>query len=103
MYLSVITLGEIMRGATLLKPKDHTRAEALLSWLDITRVDFGERIIPVDEETGLQWGKLSAIRTRNAADCLIAATAIVHNLTLVTRNTKDFEDLPVSLLNPWDT
>ena len=77
-------------------------ATAYQKWLQEIRRAYAETILPVTEAIALEWGGISAIRTRNVGDGLIAATAMVHGLHLVTRNTRDFEDLPLTLINPWD-
>lgn len=101
-FVSVISLGEILRGAEKQRLKDASFATLLRTWLGQIILQHETRILPVSKEIGLAWGIISAGRTRDAADALIAATAIVHDLTLVTRNIRDFEDLPLKLFNPWD-
>lgn len=103
LYLSVITLGEIMRGVAMKRTSDPEGASQLAAWLASLRNDFADRILPITSAIAIEWGHLAASRSRGDADGLIAATAIVHELTVVTRNVGDFADLPVSLLNPWGT
>jgi predicted nucleic acid-binding protein len=100
-YLSVITLGEIMKGIDLRRRTDHRAAGALRQWLEQLRQDHADRILPIGDEVALEWGRLAAVRPRAMADALIAATAIVHRKTIVTRNTPDFEETRVPLINPW--
>ena len=105
LYLSVVSLAEIVRGITRL-PGSKRRAQ-LQQWLDDTlRPWFGNRILPVTQPIAESLGRLAGERdqqgmTLPVADGLIAATAIEHGLTLVTRNVKDFAGLDLSLLNPW--
>jgi len=105
LYLSVVTLGEIVKGIAAL-PESNRRA-VLQNWLDDTlKPWFRGRILPVNEPVAERWGILAAqCRARGTpltvADGFIAATAMVHDLTIVTRNVADFEGLGVSILNPW--
>ncbi|MFI0844530.1 type II toxin-antitoxin system VapC family toxin [Mesorhizobium sp. IMUNJ 23232] len=101
-WLSVMTLGEIRRGIEMKQRKDAEAARHLASWFAAIRGEFGQRVLSVNEAVALEWGRISALRTRGEADSLIAATAIVHDLLLVTRNVADFQDTGVSLVNPWD-
>ncbi|WP_136622221.1 MULTISPECIES: type II toxin-antitoxin system VapC family toxin [Mesorhizobium] len=100
--LSVITIGEIERGIVKQRKVDAERATRLDLWLRELRRDNADRILAVTEEVALAWGRISAGRTRGSADTLIAATALVHDLILVTRNVTDFDDTGVTVLNPWD-
>ncbi|RUU10495.1 type II toxin-antitoxin system VapC family toxin [Mesorhizobium sp. M6A.T.Ca.TU.002.02.2.1] len=99
--LSVITIGEIERGIVKLRKVDPERGTRLDLWLRELRRDNADRILAVTEEVALAWGRISAGRTRGSADTLIAATALVHDLILVTRNVADFDDTGVTVLNPW--
>jgi len=100
-FLSVVTLGEIMKGICQKTRTDAAAAGALHRWLEGLRVDHARRILPVSDEIALEWGRIAAIRPRNMADALIAATAIAHRKTLVTRNIVDFKDLDLPLIDPW--
>ena len=100
-YLSVITIGEIMRGIVLKRRTDAKAAAALHRWLARLQHSYGDRVLPVDAAVALEWGDLSAARPRSMADALIAATARVHRKIVVTRNVADFADAGVELLNPW--
>jgi predicted nucleic acid-binding protein len=101
-HLSALTLGEIMRGIVLRQKSDPQTAARLAEWLERLRHDHTDRILPVTDRIALEWGRIAALRPRGDVDGLIAATAIVHDLILVTRNVGDFEDTRVSLINPWD-
>ena len=102
LYLSVITLGEIMRGIALKGRSDPHTAAHLSAWLAGLRQDHADRILPVTDRIAAEWGRLSALRPRGGADGLIAAIAIVHGLIVVTRNIADFADTGATCLNPWD-
>ena len=106
LFLSAITLGEIQKGIS--KLPDSKRKELLQTWLaqDLMR-RFGGRIISVDGEVALTWGTLQGEAERNGqqlpvVDCLIAATARVHNLTVATRNVRDMQRCNVPVINPWE-
>ena len=102
LYLSVLTLGEIRRGVERLAAGE--RQQALRTWLEAELpAFFSGRLLPVDEAVAQRWGRLLAEMGRPlpAIDSLLAATALEHNLVLVTRNLKDVADLPVMVANPW--
>jgi predicted nucleic acid-binding protein len=102
LYLSVLTLGELRKGIEGMSDPD--RRLALSDWMqtDLAAFFLG-RILSVDASVADRWGQLVAIAGRPlpAIDSLLAATALVHGLTMVTRNTKDFEGLGVEVVNPW--
>lgn len=104
LYVSVISIGEIAKGITLL-PDGHRKAE-LASWLAGLNQAFADRILPIDRETADIWGQLTArAQTQGKvipmADGLIAATALQHGLSVVTRNSRDFVATGVFLIDPW--
>jgi toxin FitB len=101
-YLSVITLGEIMKGVALKRRTDARAAVPLMAWLEQLRHDHGDRILPISDRVALEWGRLAAERPRGTADGLIAATAVVHTKIIVTRNIDDFSDAAVPVINPWN-
>jgi toxin FitB len=105
LYLSVLTLGEIRKGlAALPQSKGRTRLEA---WLEVElQARFAGRILAIDAAVAHRWGWLSAEAKRagkalSTIDGLLAATAIQHNLTIVSRNASDFSSSQVPVLNPW--
>jgi hypothetical protein len=100
-YLSVLVLGEIRKGIEQLRGKDQKRAGEFEMWLSVLRDRFGERVVPVDRAVADEWGRMSAGRSVPATDALLAATAKVHQMTLVTRNLSDVADLGVDVLNPF--
>ncbi|HSI40445.1 MAG TPA: type II toxin-antitoxin system VapC family toxin [Xanthobacteraceae bacterium] len=101
-HLSVITLGEIMRGIAMKQKTDPRAAAHLAEWLQTLRRDHADRILAISDQIALEWGRIAALRPRGDADGLIAATAIVHDLIIVTRNVRDFEDTRATVINPWD-
>ena len=107
LYLSVLTLGEIRCGIVSLS--NPSRRMALGAWLDgELAIRFANRILPVDEAVADRWGRLTARaeaagRRLAAMDGLLAATALHHNLTMVTRNVKDVAATGVPVFNPWRT
>ncbi|MBV1703128.1 MAG: type II toxin-antitoxin system VapC family toxin [Hyphomicrobiales bacterium] len=101
-YLSVITLGEIMRGIAVRQKTDPRSAVQLTEWLQSIRREHADRILTFTDPIALEWGRIAALRPRGETDGLIAATAIVHDLIIVTRNVRDFDDTRASVINPWD-
>jgi predicted nucleic acid-binding protein len=101
-FLSVITVGELQRGVALIRHRGDTlQARRLERWLQSILTDFAGNILDVDVEVGQLWGRLCAPRAENALDKLIAATALIHGLTVVTRNGRHFSATGVPLLNPF--
>ncbi|MEI6802166.1 MAG: type II toxin-antitoxin system VapC family toxin [Burkholderiales bacterium] len=106
LFLSVLTLGEIRKGIALLDDAhaDAARRQSLGDWLEQELPTFFlGRLLSVDVGVADRWGQLQAQAGRPlpAIDSLLAATALHHNLTLVTRNVKDFADMGIGLINPW--
>lgn len=101
LYISVLTLGELRKGAALKKRTDPETAKRLAHWVDGLEYSFADRILGINAAIASIWGELSAQRPRPVVDTLLAATAIAHDLILVTRNTADVQDTKVNLLNPW--
>jgi predicted nucleic acid-binding protein len=103
LFLSVLTLGELRKGVALKRRTDPEAASQLAMWVEGIVTNFADRILPIDSAIALRWGELSAGRSLPVIDMLIAATALSRDLTLVTRNTKDFETSGALLLDPWRT
>ena len=106
-FVSVFSIGEIRKGIASL-PTSNKRA-SLEDWLDNEIMPwFADRVLPITLAIAERWGELSAQsnakgRPRPIIDAVLAATAIKHDLILVTRNVRDYEDLGVTILNPWET
>ena len=101
LYISVLTLGELRKGVAVKKRTDPDAAKKIASWVDGLEFSFADRILGINAATATLWGELSAQRPRPVIDTLLAATAVVHDLTLVTRNTSDVHDIKLKLLDPW--
>ena len=101
-YLSVVTLGEIERGIARQSTRDPDFALDLAQWFEQTLAWFADRILPVDVGTSRRWGRLSASIGDQDIDLLIAATALEHGLTVVTRNVRHFARTDVAVFNPFD-
>ena len=101
LYFSVLTLGELRKGVAMKAKTDPETARRLGEWIDGLEFSFADRILSVDAATASLWGRLSAERPRSVIDTLLAATASVHAMTLVTRNTADIAGIAIQTLNPW--
>lgn len=101
LYLSVVTLGEIERGIEKRRTVDPEFADTLAAWLENLIHLYADRILPVTPGVARRWGCLSARLGYEGADLLIAATALVYGLKVVTRNVSDFEPTGVSVINPF--
>lgn len=102
-YVSVITVGELRRGVELIRHRgDTTQAQKLETWLLAMLNDYAENILDFSTEEAQVWGRLRVPHYENALDKQIAATALTHDITLVTRNTVDFEGTGVRILNPFE-
>ena len=102
LYVSVLALGEIRKGIELIAKRDAMAAAKLETWLGGLYTSYADRILDVTAVVAEEWGRMNAIRPLSAADGLIAATAKVNDLTLVTRNVQDLHGVGVRLLNPFD-
>ena len=101
LFLSVVTLGEIERGIEKRRKADPVFADELAAWLESLVHLYADRILPVTPSVARRWGRLSAQIGHESADLLIAATALSHGLTVVTRNTAYFAPTGVGLINPF--
>ena len=101
-HLSVLVIGELRRGIESLRRRDPRQAVVLDRWLDRLVTGYGERILGIDLAVAEAWGQLSALRPVSVVDTLLAATAQVYGLTLVTRNVRDVAWTGVSCFNPFD-
>lgn len=102
LYLSVVTVGEIERGIVLQTAHAPQFAANLRSWLDRTILLFGDRLLPFGAAEAQIWGRLSAQLGHSGADLQIAATALAHEATVVTRNVAHFKPTGVALENPFE-
>jgi predicted nucleic acid-binding protein len=100
-FLSVLVTGEIRRGIDSIRKRDPRAASTLERWLDDVMGAHSERVLPVDAATADEWGRLDARGSLPVVDGLLAATARVHDLTLVTRNVKDVIRTSVDTLDPF--
>ena len=103
-YICAITVMELEMGIFPLERRDPPQAAMLRDWLsNQVMPSFAERILPIDDTAASACARMMYPRTRPLRDALIAAATQVRNFTLVTRNIKDFQDLPIRLLNPWES
>jgi len=102
-FVSVVTLGELRHGVELARRRDRARGAKLDHWLADVIESFGRRVLAVDAPVGEQWGRLGVPDRVPDVDGLIAATAMVHGLTVVTRNVRDFERCGVATINPFSS
>ena len=103
LYLSVVTVGELRTGVERLRHRgDIAQAKRLERWLGQIAKAYAEVILPIDQETAHVWGRLRVPNPENPLDKQIAATALIHDLTVVTRNTPHFAQTGVRLLNPFE-
>ncbi len=102
LHMSAVTLGEIQAGIELTREQDPAKASEIEAWADLVAASYN--VLPMDAETFRAWARLMHRKSNTYyEDAMIAATAIVHDLTVVTRNVADFEQFDVRLLNPFET
>lgn len=101
LYLSVLTIGELRKGVAGKRRTDAAAAKSLAGWVEGLEFGFADRILGIDAATARMWGEWSGDRPRPVVDTLLAATAVLHELTFVTRNTRDVQGIQVRVHNPW--
>lgn len=101
-FISAVTIFEIEHGVLMMERRDADQGRVLRTWVDTVLVPkFAGRVLSVDAGVARQCAALHVPAPKSERDSLIAATALVHRLTVVTRNVRDFEPMGVRLLNPW--
>jgi predicted nucleic acid-binding protein len=101
LFLSTLVLGEIRKAVELTRPRDPDKAAALERWLRQVETAFDGRVLGIDNAVSDQWRRMCAIRPIPVIDGLLAATAVINGLTLVTRNDRDIAGLGTVVLNPF--
>lgn len=102
LYLSAVTIGELRQGVESIRHRgDGAQARRLEQWLERVTAEFAESILPFDEEAAQLWGRLRVPNPENPLDKQIAATALINDLTVVTRNSAHFDPTGVRVLNPF--
>lgn len=101
-YISVLSLGEIRKGIEILRRRAPKQCPAYEKWLLSLETEYEADILPITDSISDQWGRLMAKQTLPVIDGLLAATALTHELTVATRNTSDFKNSEVKVVNPYD-
>lgn len=101
LFVSALTVGELWKGVALKRRTDELAGDQLAAWVQGIETLFANQVLPVDAAVARVWGELCAAQSFPVIDAAIAATALAHGLTLVTRNTKDFALTGVPILDPW--
>jgi len=101
LYLSVLVIGELRKGVSAKMRTDPVAGKSLAAWVEGLEFGFADRILGIDSATARLWGDWSGERPRPVVDTLLAATAVLHGLTLVTRNERDVRGIQVKVHNPW--
>lgn len=102
LFLSTLVLGEIRKGIERARRRDPAKAAVLERWIELVETAFGPRVLTVDNAVADQWGRMSAVRPVPVVDGLLAATAMVNRMTLVTRNDREIIGLGATVLNPFE-
>jgi predicted nucleic acid-binding protein len=103
LYLSAVTIGELRQGVELIRHRgDHVQADRLERWLNRVSRDYADSVLAFDAETAQVWGRLRVPHPENPLDKQIAATALLNQLTVVTRNTAHYAPTGVPLMNPFE-
>jgi predicted nucleic acid-binding protein len=100
--ISVLSFGEIEKGIRIIKRRDVDQAIVLTHWKNQLQQIFANETVPVCSRIAQKWGEISAQRSLPVIDGLLAATALVHHLTLATRNIRDFSGLDLKIVNPFE-
>ncbi|HWI59825.1 MAG TPA: type II toxin-antitoxin system VapC family toxin, partial [Bacillota bacterium] len=103
LFLSVLVLGEVRKGVEQVRASDPAQARILERWLSVTEQAYAERILPVTPKIADEWGRLSAARPLATIDALLAATALIYDLTLVTRNVQHVAHTGAKWFNPFNS
>lgn len=101
LFISVLVLGEIRQGIERIRQRDPAQARALEKWLLWVVAEFHDRILPVDEKVADQWGRLGLPQPLPILDAFLAATALVHGLTVISRDAEGFRNTGVTVINPF--
>ena len=101
LFISVLVLGEIRQGIERIRKRDPAQARALEKWLLWVVTEFHDRILPVDEKVADQWGRLGLQQPVPILDAFLAATALVHGLTMISRDEEGFRNTGVTVINPF--
>ena len=102
LFLAAITIGELRQGVEIIRHRgDSTQSARLERWLDRLTVDYADAVLPFDQEAAQIWGRLRVPHPENPLDKQIAATALIHDLTVVTRNTDHYRPTGVPIVNPF--
>ena len=101
LFISVLVLGEIRQGIERIRRRDPAQARALENWLLWITTEFQDRLLPVDEAVADHWGRLGLQQPVPVLDALLAATALVHGLTMVSRDEAGFRNTGVPVINPF--